>query len=121
MAPVKTRLSKDRRTVTINFSDTSDCPPEEIHWCDHGVTLHSKWYLRQGAEVELGMDVGRKRHCCVGVVVHCESLSEPGQYLVTLFFLEAPCTEIQDLARTICGWEDGYHETRPQLNHDSRR
>jgi hypothetical protein len=104
MSRVKTRLTPDRRTVTLAFSDTTDCAPEEIRWCDHGVTLHSKWYLRQGAEIELGMEIGHEKHSCHGVVVHCENLQEPGQYLVTLYFLEAPCAEIQHAARSVCGW-----------------
>lgn len=101
MAPVKSSLTKDRRTVTINFSDSTDCAPEEIHWCDRGVTLHTKWYFRQGSEVEFGVEINRKRHSCSGMVVACETLDKPGHYLMTLFFLEPPCAEIQHAARCI--------------------
>ncbi|PAW76724.1 MAG: hypothetical protein B9S32_14415 [Verrucomicrobia bacterium Tous-C9LFEB] len=69
------------------------------------MTLHTKWYFRQGAEVELGVEMGRKRHACSGVVVACESLDEPGHYRMTLYFLEPPCEEIQYAARCICGAE----------------
>lgn len=103
MPPVKSSLRKDRRTVSINYSDSTDCATEEIHWCSQGVTLHTKWYFRQGAEVELGVEMGRKRHACFGVVVACESLDEPGHYRMTLYFLEPPCEEIQYAARCICG------------------
>lgn len=102
MATIKSR-PQERRIVTINFSDSADCCAEDIHWCDRGVTLHTKWFFRQGTEVELGFEVDRKKHSCSGVVVDCESLEEPGSYLMTLFFLEAPCHEIQSAARSLCG------------------
>lgn len=116
MAPVKSSLTNDRRNVTINFTDSTDCSPEEIDWCDRGVTLHTKWYFRQGVEVELAVEVDGKRHLCSGVVVDCESLDEPGHYLMTLFFLEKPCAAIQRAARTICPQEE-----ERELAHSSHR
>jgi hypothetical protein len=90
-------MEEDR--VTVNFSDSIDLIPDQIHWSPKGVSLLSKWPFAEGTEVEFAFDHQGERHCCTGVVVACHSLLRPAGYFeVVLFFVETPCSKLQEAA-----------------------
>ena len=90
----------DRRDeVTISFSDSINLVRHEVHWTPKGVRLLTKWHFADGAEVEFAFDHKGERHCCSGIVVGCHPLDEPaGYYETILFFIETPCTTLQQAA-----------------------
>ena len=94
----KTQKSDDPR-VTVSFSDSINLVKKQVKWSPKGVSLLTKWPFQVGAEVEFAFDHEGARHCCVGVVVACHPLRRPSGYFDTvLYFVEAPCSELQKAA-----------------------
>ncbi len=89
-----------KKTVTINYSDSSRCPVESCQWSDKGIRLHTKWHFPSGAEIELEVEAEGEKHNCAGVVVACERVDgKPGNYMTTLFFVDPPCEGLKSATR----------------------
>jgi hypothetical protein len=96
--PSKSRGNQGPR-VTVSFSDSLDLVKDQVEWSPKGVSLLTKWYFEEGAEVEFAFDHRGERHCCPGIVVSCHPLEEPrGCFETVLYFVETPCSKLQKAA-----------------------
>lgn len=81
-----------------SISEQAQFPAEhlELHPC--GLRLSTRWDLKAGTEIELGVSCGKNCRSIRGVVVECECLDRgQGLFDVTMFFTESPCQEFQEL------------------------
>jgi hypothetical protein len=85
--------------VTVTFSDSINLIRDQVQWSPKGVRLLTRWSFPVGTEVEFAFDHRGEKHCCVGVVVACHPLRDPARHFETvLYFIEAPCRELQKAA-----------------------
>ena len=97
-APSKSNSGQSTQ-VTVSFSDSINLIRDQVHWTPKGVRLLTKWHFAEGAEVEFAFEHKGERHCCSGIVVGCHPLRQPaGFYETVLFFIETPCTKLQEAA-----------------------
>lgn len=89
--------------VTLNFSDRATFPLQSLSWSENGVTMLTRWFFREGAELELSVQTDSASERCQGVVIACDCLDKSeGIFSTTLYFLDPPANEITEACRR-CG------------------
>ena len=86
------------KTASIHLdygADSADFNVGDLHVCEQGLRMKTRWYFEPGAELSVNFQLGdADPHgpCRLlkteGVVVDCERDEENADYLVTVVFLE---------------------------------
>jgi len=80
--------SSQPTVATVSFSDSLNFPADTLQWKQNGVQLQTKWHFQEGVELEMNIELPKKKHQCTGIVVACKNSDKEGVYDTTVFFME---------------------------------
>ena len=88
-------------------ADSADFNVADLHICEQGLRMKTRWYFEPGAELSVNFQLGDAGSHCLcrmlkteGVVVDCQRDEEHAGYLVTVVFLEVT-EDIQAVIREV--------------------
>ena len=86
------------KTASIHLdygADSADFNVGDLHVCEQGLRMKTRWYFEPGAELSVNFQLGDTDAPCShrllkteGVVVDCQRDDDSADYLVTVVFLE---------------------------------
>ena len=97
------------KTASIHLdygADSSDFNVADLHICEQGLRMKTRWHFEPGAELSVNFQIGDHQGQCPcrmlrteGVVVDCQRDSRD-EYLVTVVFLEVT-EDIREVIREV--------------------
>ena len=88
-------------------ADSADFNVGDLHICEQGLRLKTRWYFEPGAELSVHFQIGDTDRDCScrllkmeGVVVDCQRDAQDADFLVTVLFLEVT-EDIREVIREV--------------------